>query len=207
MRALCLLFYSVWDMICNMLYMTRHAETYANSENIISPDGVALNEKGLRQAYDLAQYFKSADFGIERITASDFLRAKQTAKVIRNELSVPVEYDIRLREYDFGNLKGKSSVTLSTATRNQFLQDPTSVGAEPFEDAFARISAFCSMVDYNTNTLVVSHSGIMRFAILYFNDGHQFDLRKFMEILRTAHIKNADVFRVAAHNAMMERIK
>lgn len=195
-------------MLRVMLYLARHAETDSNHGNIIQGTAdTTLNENGLRQAEELAKYFKSGNFGIERIVSSDLLRAKQTAYAVGNELNIPVEYDARLGEYNFGKLEGKSSVTLSTATRMQFLQDPKSVDAEPFEDAFARISAFCATVDYNANTLVVSHSGIMRFALHYFNDGHQFNLQKFMEILRTAHIKNTNVFRVAAHDAIMERIR
>ncbi len=204
-RALCLLFCFVWGMVGIMLYIARHGQTQWNQENKIQGvHNISLNKTGVAQAKEVAQYFQSGNFDIKHIKSSDLRRAKQTARPIGKTLNIQVEYDSRLREYNFGQLEGRTPFSVSRETLAQFMKNPQSMGCEPFEDAFARISAVLDSIDYNTNTILVSHGGIMRFAMYYFENGPVFDVQKFLDSWHKTHIGNASVFRVASRDSKME---
>lgn len=88
-------------------YIFRHGQTIWNAEG--RPQGqsetpVPLTLIGVEQAYRLAQ--KLSDKKIKLIVSSDLLRAKQTAEIVAEELKVPVKFDARLREVDYGILNG-----------------------------------------------------------------------------------------------------
>ncbi len=88
-------------------YIFRHGQTIWNAEG--RPQGqsefpVPLTITGQEQARALAQ--KLADKKIKLIVSSDLLRAKQTAEIVAAALKVPVKFDSRLREVDYGTLNG-----------------------------------------------------------------------------------------------------
>ncbi len=88
-------------------YIFRHGQTIWNAEG--RPQGqheypVPLTVTGKEQALMLAQKLK--DKKIKRIVSSDLLRAMQTGTIIAEELNVPIEFDKRLREVDYGILNG-----------------------------------------------------------------------------------------------------
>ncbi len=88
-------------------YIFRHGQTIWNAEG--RPQGqseypVPLTINGQEQARVLAQ--KLADKKIKLIVSSDLLRAKQTAEIVAQILKVPVKFDSRLREVDYGILNG-----------------------------------------------------------------------------------------------------
>ena len=88
-------------------YIFRHGQTIWNAEG--RPQGqseypVPLTITGQEQARALAQ--KLADKKIKLIVSSDLMRAKQTAEIVAAELKVPVKFDPRLREVDYGTLNG-----------------------------------------------------------------------------------------------------
>lgn len=88
-------------------YIFRHGQTIWNAEG--RPQGqsefpVPLTITGQEQARALAQ--KLADKKIKLIVSSDLLRAKQTAEIVAAALKVPVKFDSRLREVDYGILNG-----------------------------------------------------------------------------------------------------
>lgn len=188
-----------------MLYIIRHGQTRWNQENKFQGvHNTPLDTTGFAQAKEVAQYFQSGDFDIKRIISSDLRRAKQTVRPIRKTLNIRVEYDPRLREYNFGQLEGQTPFSVPKETLTQFMQNPQSMGGEPFEDAFARISAVLDSIDYDTNTILVSHGGIMRFAMYYFENGSVFDVQKFLDSWHKTHMENASVFCVASRDSKME---
>nr|WP_249141775.1 histidine phosphatase family protein [Bradyrhizobium diazoefficiens] len=63
-----------------------------------------LNEDGLRQAFEAADMLRGA--GIDRIVASPLLRAARTAEIIAAAISVPLELDDGIIEFDFGSFEG-----------------------------------------------------------------------------------------------------
>lgn len=191
-----------------MLYIMRHGQTDWNIGNQIQgTSDVELNNAGLIQANEAAEYLKNGNFGIKRIVSSDLKRTAQTAQIIGNKLHILVDYDTRLREYNFGHLEGRAVSTISESTLHEFMKNPKAFDAEPFEDAFARVSSFLADADYNTNTLVMSHGIIMRIVIHYLDDGHTFDLRKFMELFHTTRIKNTSMLGISGLNSRIEYVR
>ena len=88
-------------------YIFRHGQTIWNAEG--RPQGqheypVPLTVTGQEQARKLSQRLK--DKKIKRIFSSDLLRAKQTGEIVAKELNVPIDFDKRLREVDYGILNG-----------------------------------------------------------------------------------------------------
>ncbi|MBO7556399.1 MAG: histidine phosphatase family protein [Alphaproteobacteria bacterium] len=88
-------------------YMFRHGQTIWNAEG--RPQGqhqypVPLSVTGKEQALKLAQVLK--DKKIKKIVSSDLLRARQTAEIVAQQLNVPLDFDVRLREVDYGILNG-----------------------------------------------------------------------------------------------------
>lgn len=87
------------------LYFVRHAESVANISRVFSNSGWKhpLTEKGVAQAYDLAQ--KLIAKNIHHIYSSPVMRAVQTAEILARELQVEVEITEALREWSVGVLE------------------------------------------------------------------------------------------------------
>ena len=88
-------------------YIFRHGQTVWNAEG--RPQGqheypVPLTMEGREQAQKLADKLK--DKKIKLIVSSDLLRAQQTGEIVAQALGVPLEFDRRLREVDYGILNG-----------------------------------------------------------------------------------------------------
>ncbi|MFB6215929.1 MAG: histidine phosphatase family protein [Candidatus Aenigmatarchaeota archaeon] len=89
----------------------RHGGTEISGRNssIQGQRPVPLNEKGREESRKLGEELQR-QFGdsIIRIVSSDLLRARETVDEIDRTLDVPVEYDERLREQDFGDATGQN---------------------------------------------------------------------------------------------------
>ena len=90
------------------LYFARHGESQANVLHVISNRGHkhGLTEKGRAQAAGLAQKLASTPF--IRLYSSPLLRAVQTTAILSYDLGIPFEITDALREYDCGDIEGKS---------------------------------------------------------------------------------------------------
>ncbi|MBO7509173.1 MAG: histidine phosphatase family protein [Alphaproteobacteria bacterium] len=196
--------FRIFHIILNIiLWCIRHGQTNWNRDNKIQGTrNITLNDAGRAEAYAVAALLQGQN--IEEIISSDLDRAGETARIIGEALHISVEYDARLREYDFGQFNGKSQFELAKH-KAAFIKVPTAFGAEKFECFFDRVRLFMESIDYNKNTLIVSHGGTMRFMMYYMNVGPVFDIQKFIEQSLTAHIGNAAIFRIASQNSKMER--
>ncbi len=88
-------------------YIFRHGQTIWNAEG--RPQGqheypVPLTMNGREQAQKLAE--KLSGRKIKLIISSDLLRAQQTGEIVAQILKVPIMFDKRLREVDYGILNG-----------------------------------------------------------------------------------------------------
>jgi probable phosphoglycerate mutase len=90
------------------IYFSRHGESYANISREVSNRGLKhpLTPAGRSQADALAD--KLVGKGIVRVYASPVLRALETGILVANHLGVDYEVNDALREYDCGELEGRS---------------------------------------------------------------------------------------------------
>lgn len=89
-------------------FFTRHAESTANRDGIISnrDEAHGLTELGIQQAGILADYLAGDE--IIHLYSSPLLRARQTSQIISDKLKIPLIFEEALREFDCGSLEGRS---------------------------------------------------------------------------------------------------
>jgi 2,3-bisphosphoglycerate-dependent phosphoglycerate mutase len=86
------------------IFIARHAETEQGAARVVQVPGARLSALGRSQAGRLAR--RAGQIGVARILSSDLARAVETAQIIAERISVPLEQDPVLRERDFGELRG-----------------------------------------------------------------------------------------------------
>jgi len=149
----------------------RHGETEGNARRVYQPSDIPLNATGQAQARLAAQYLR--EHPVERILASDMLRAWQTAEAAAEMVSAPVTPEPRLRERWFGDLIGTSSKDLD------WRNEPPN--GELLHDFVVRTQAgFHDSLDTDASTLLVAHGGSL--YVLVFSLGAE---------LLEEHIANA----------------
>ena len=187
-----------------MLYIMRHGQTDANlGGQIQGRRDIPLNDTGRTQA--TAAVEKIVPLGIKRIVSSDLSRAAETAGIIASQLNITVEYDPRLREYNFGDLGKMQPGQIGLDIIGVLLSTPQKINAEPIPDMFARVAGFLNEIDKNQNTLVVSHGGTMRVMMYYFQFGKNINPFEFVKFARGQHIGNAQIF--AFQNKKFELVR
>lgn len=148
------------------IYFVRHGMTVEDlpgNEKVTGWREVPLNAEGRLNAARAARFLKSK--GITSITSSDTLRAHQTAKIIGQQLSLPVVESDRLRSWNMGSLQGMDAEVakgfLTFFEKNPSVRVPE---GEPFQQFYNRFhGAFNTIVAYarkfpNAVPLVVTHS-------------------------------------------------
>lgn len=78
------------------VYLVRHGQSEGNLQNLHQNPEVPLSQTGKQQAHTLAKRLKNLP--IDFIYTSPFIRAKQTAQIIAQELKLPIEYWEHLKE-------------------------------------------------------------------------------------------------------------
>ena len=189
-----------------MLYLLRHGQTDWNiGKKIQGQYDVPLNALGQWEATSAADSLKL--YNIDKIISSDLSRAADTAKIVGNALNIDVTYDARLREYDFGKLTGKAMDTITPTAARDLITNAAALGAEPVDVAFRRVAGFIQDIDWNRNTLVVTHGMILRYFMGFFEFGGQFDVQKYVQKYANRHIGNATIFRIKCLESKLERLR
>lgn len=143
----------------------RHGETALNAARIMQPADTPLSPRGLAQAEAAAR--RIAAMRPAAILASDMPRALQTAAALARLTGLAVVPDARLRERNFGALRGRPWSTLAF--------DPTAMleapeGGESMVDFHARAAEAWALATTRRAGLdgllvVVSH-GLLIHAVL-----------------------------------------
>ena len=134
-------------------YFLRHGETAGNHARIIQSPTDPLNETGRRQAEAAAQMLRDAPF--ERIFASDFRRAHETAKTVARATSKPLRVLPTLGERVFGRFAGASNIHLDWAAHPP--------GGESLYAFVSRTKAgLADAVGRGVMPLIVAHGGTLR---------------------------------------------
>ncbi len=155
----------------NKILIVRHGESESNLSGILSSNPKTINhltEKGREQAVLAAKNLKDK---VDIIYCSPFMRTKETAEIIADNIGYPKEkiiYDERLHEIYGGEFDGKKDADYQAFFGNReekFTKRPK--GGETYEDSKKRMCDFLYEVDLKNdglpaqsgkNILIVSHN-------------------------------------------------
>jgi len=143
--------------------LVRHGETGLNAARVLQPADTPLSERGLAQARALAQRLRRRG-GVGAILSSDLPRAWRTAAAIGDALGLPVEASARLRERNFGDLRGRAYDALGFDPLSMQEAPPGGESASAFD---ARVQqAFDEMLRRRARSaqdlVVVTHGLLIR---------------------------------------------
>jgi broad specificity phosphatase PhoE len=144
------------------ILLVRHGETDGNAARILQRPDVPLNDRGLRQAEQLARRLSA--LGFARILCSDLLRARMTAAPIAARSAIAIEESPLLQERNFGDLRGMAYAAL---TEDPFGPDVRPPNGEDWPTFHARVAdAFAFIVSgrrgVNGTLVVVTHGLVCR---------------------------------------------
>lgn len=144
------------------IMIVRHGETDGNATRVLQRPDVPLNQRGLRQAEQVAQ--RLASRGPVHILCSDLLRARMTAAPLATRSGITVEESPLLQERNFGDLRGTAYAALA--------EDPFGPGFAPpngedWPTFHARVAeAFALVVSrrrsLNGTLVVITHGLVCR---------------------------------------------
>ena len=154
--------------------VVRHGETPWNVERRVQGwEDIPLNENGIRQAEALARHLARArqqGKQIDAIYSSDLQRARMTAEIVAQTLSLPVVVEQGVRERHFGVLQGLVFSTMEVhqpeAARIWKSRDPDAVLPEGeslrrFHERVTQAIDAIAARHIGQRVMVVSHGGAM----------------------------------------------
>ena len=95
------------DQFTHRITLLRHGESTGNVQGLYQGRAeYDLSKKGRAQARELARYWLHQGTTFTNIISSPQTRAAQTAEIISDILSLPVNFDPRWQEIDNGILAG-----------------------------------------------------------------------------------------------------
>jgi len=159
-----------------LIYLTRHGETIWN--RLGKTQGIqdtSLTDIGRTQAKKLGEQLKKNN-NINAIYCSDLLRARETAEIIGEEISLKPISSSLLREVSFGSWEGLSIQEIEerypgqlARWRNELTFAPE--GGESLLAVRDRIVSFIDMIKEEhqkngDNILIVSHAATTKIIIL-----------------------------------------
>lgn len=148
-------------------YMIRHGESTANLEQIASGHvDVALTEKGIAQAYAAQKIVEALEVKPSIIIHSHLQRARNTAKILNENLNLPMVEDALIAEQHYGDWEGKSWSITRQPTRDGI--DPPN--GESHADFHQRVrNSITKFVNGHAGpVMIVCHGGVFRaFGALY----------------------------------------
>ncbi len=151
------------------LWLIRHGESQGNLERRVQGwADYPLTDVGRRQAAHLAERL-AQEGPIHELVASPLQRAAETAQIISRALDLPVRFDARLKEYNFGPLNGLTPDDI--VTRFPTVQAAWEVNqvwrplaGEEGDPTFVRrvravMDEIVAGMDEGANVVVVAHGG------------------------------------------------
>ena len=151
----------------NDYYILRHGHSDKNFDGdkpeIVSSqldqDKYHLTQKGVNQIKKVAKQLKKMG-GVDLVVASPFIRTKETAKIIADELKIKLEIDETIGEVNHGSAcEGRSEHVCEIYNDNQGWETKTADG-ESWGDVRRRMSSFMCQLDKKHDgkkILIVSH--------------------------------------------------
>lgn len=179
------------------IIFARHGVTEKGREERF--EGVSdspLTDQGKLQAKKIAEFCKEQN--IEKIYSSPVQRVVATAEIVSEILSLPVIYKEELREICYGTFEGKKRSELEKLlvwkSRNnnffQYIHPGTYEGkrGESYQMLYERLVPFFKTLHLeHKNIVIISHLGIIRCAVKFYENKSDQELRDF-------RIHNATVY-------------
>ncbi len=147
----------------NKYYILRHGEALSNVRDIMSsfPEKFENPLTGLGREMIMVSVEQLSKKHIDLIFSSDVLRTKQTAQIVSEKLSLPIIFDARLREMDFGYFNGKPVSELDDYFKQESERIKSIIpGGENYEQISDRIFNFLEEMNIkytNKNILIITH--------------------------------------------------
>ena len=144
------------------ILLVRHGETDGNAGRILQRPEVPLNERGMRQAEQLAQ--RLSMHGFVHILCSDLVRARMTAAPLAARSGMAIEESPLLQERNFGDLRG---VAYADLAEDPFGHDFCPPNGEDWPAFHARVAAAFALIvsrrgGVNGTLVVVTHGFVCR---------------------------------------------
>ena len=157
-----------------MLYIMRHGKTEWNSiHKLQGQTDISLNEEGRNMAREAAKLYSEVHF--DMCYCSPLVRAAETAKLLLENRDVPIIYDDRLKEMNFGVYEGiQDSFATPELPINVLFKSPADYvaveGGESLEEVFDRTGKLLEneilpIVREGKDVLIVGH-GAMNSTII-----------------------------------------
>lgn len=154
-----------------MLFITRHGQTDWNVlHKVQGKANISLNAKGINQALQTKQKLESQK--IDLIICSPLKRTKETAEIINSNRNIPIIYDEKISERDFGEFEGTEQENFDFEVFWSYYKNFKYQKAENIKDFFSRIYSRLDEIksEYrNINVLLVTHGGVSIPVNCYFN--------------------------------------
>jgi probable phosphoglycerate mutase len=117
------------------ILLVRHGETVDNASHTFQMPDSPLSDNGNIQAVQLAERLAQSE--ISDIVCSDYLRTKQTASYVAEQIGIAPNYTELLRERNFGDIRGRPYADLNF---DPFALDYQPINGESWQAFDVRIS-------------------------------------------------------------------
>lgn len=172
----------------------RHARTQWNFEKKIQGrEDIALSPDGIKQAGLWGGILKLQGYDV--ILSSPMERARQTSQIVAGKIHVDIEYDVDLREQDFGAWEGRKLIEIRNESPGEIeLQESRGWDFCPpngesrtmvLKRALTAIERAAKSLD-KKKVLLVSHSSVMK-ILIYKAMGRNFTLNE-PAVLKDYHL-------------------
>jgi broad specificity phosphatase PhoE len=156
------------------LFFIRHGESEANRLRVISNRGRVHGLTGLGRAQVAALAQRPSAIAVDALYCSPLLRAIETAQILAHAWAVPVQPTDALREFDCGELEGRSDAdawaryaALVAAWVERGEHEQRLPGGESFADLRARFVPFVQSLAAAPHTVIalVGHGGLFKLML------------------------------------------
>jgi len=179
------------------IYFVRHGESEVNASDVWIGDNTELTEKGIRQTEYIASRCKKLP--IDVIISSTLKRAKETAEIIKNKISKPLEYSDLFVErkwpseqVGFPKNHPKADEIKRIVWDNFSDPEFRYSDEENFNDLKERIRKALIFLENRPeeNILVVTHGFVMRIIVAYVVMGEELTAIECDQFIDKFHTKN-----------------
>lgn len=178
------------------IYIIRHGQDDASVRGGWS--NTSLTALGIQQSNKLADelFQNQSEYNICKIYSSDLKRARQTAQIIADKLSVPIEFISDFREVDNGELAGMDNHLAEEKYPNLYWRklnwDEHYPNGESPKEFYERVSnaweKFIKEIShYDKNVLLVTHGGVIN-IITCIIDGKEYSNKNKNQKIPSAQI-------------------